>query len=257
MNNGIAVVGAGIVFGAGIAVGAAFFHQDPVRQAPASSRAAIAAAEEEKPVPAASSDPSILAEIRRELAGLAAAVAELRRERSAAPAGAPSAAGQDGWKSVVSGDGTVAISRGASDPGERRQKARRQKLAKAGLQEPQQEGVESQFAAERQAVEDRFRAEVEASAWEEYRALKAKGWHRMTGPDHEKIQAMDTRFRSIQEQVLRQWSDATAYRVLTAKQRDLVESMRGGHLDVGPDGNPAVRDMGEGETTFIYSVGGE
>lgn len=254
MNNGIAVLGAGIVFGAGIAVGAALFHQEAVPRSSTSPAPQAAG----KPAP---SDRSALDEIRSELAKLSGAVADLRRESSGtaitAPSppdpGSPRTAGGDEWKSVTGEGGTVAFSMGGGDLAEHVSRMRKRQLAKTGLPESQQDGIEGQLAAERAAIQDRFRAELDPGAWEEYRTLLAKGWHRQTDPDRAKIQAMESRFKTLQEQVLRQWADAPAYGALSGKQRDVVESMRGGHLAVGPDGNPAVTDA-QGMETLSLTV---
>lgn len=110
----------------------------------------------------------------------------------------------------------------------------------AGLTEVLQEQVRSQMETERAEIIRRMRGEIDAVAWEEYRVLKGRPSHRLLSKDREKVIHVNDRFKEIQEQVLGQWDGASAYQGLTREQREKIQILRGGVLDIGREREPAL-----------------
>ena len=119
-----------------------------------------------------------------------------------------------------------------------------EKIDSVGLTEAQKEQVRSQMEMERARIAERMRAETDAASWEEYRMLKSRGSYRLSGDDRARLAQLNERFRVIQEQVLGQWDGASAYQGLPREQREAIEPLRGGFLQVGADGGPEVREAG-------------
>lgn len=239
MRAPVAILGAGLIFGGGLAVGSMLSLEGP-ETPPAAPPERLASAGRDARVAAATeagSSPGALDDVRRELARLATEVARLREEAAAhRAAGAAEPPGTGSGNRLV--ELLPGLEEGTEDPEDRRNA----RLGRLGVPEGARPGLAAQLDAERSRIAERFAAQMDRRAWEEYRDLKGRGWHRLTTEDHLKLQETEKRFKEIQEEVLRQWGDASAYRGLPPDQRKKVEALRGGSLGIGPDGEPRVDD---------------
>ncbi len=142
-----------------------------------------------------------------------------------------------------------AVARKGDEERERRrsrdERAIEEVFSDLGLSDGERGSIAAHLPTERFAIQERFRSQIGRQEWEEFRALKSRGWRRLLPEEREKMLRVENRFKEIQEETLRAYAQAGFYQFLTPFQRESIEFLRGGFLDVSPDGEPVVKAFGE------------
>lgn len=187
-------------------------------------------------------DAAALARIEAELRALRAEVEGLRAARG--PSAPPVAAREGGPGEMREAVERAFASGGSIRPWGGGPESLRTEMERLGLSPSQQAEAERSIREERERILERFKASVPADQWEAYRTARAKGPHRATQEDWTRIREVEDHFKRVQEQVISE--SASRFAGLGERERNGVERLRGGFLNVGEDGGPSVESAPSG-----------